>query len=128
MAHRAAGVPEVTGPLTVAGMLREQARRFPDRAALADLAGFRLTYTQLFDRGARRASALLSLGLEPGGRIAAWMDDGTDYVELYVACALAGLVVDKPQAVQGPAAGCTGQECGTAPACRLSRGFPATSR
>src|SRR5208282_4728584 len=84
---------EVAGPLTVAEMLREQARRFPDRTALADLAGFRLTYAQLFDRGARRASALLSLGLEPGDRIAAWMDDGTDYVELYVACALAGLVV-----------------------------------
>ena len=52
-----------------------------------------LTYRELVDSATRLANALLKLGIEPGDRVAAWMEDVVEYIQVYAACALAGLVV-----------------------------------
>jgi acyl-CoA synthetase (AMP-forming)/AMP-acid ligase II len=57
------------------------------------LGGRSVSYAELDDRTDRLANALLAQGLEPGDRVAAWMEDRVEYVELYVAVAKAGLVM-----------------------------------
>jgi fatty-acyl-CoA synthase len=73
--------------------LRAVADAHPDRVAVLDHDGARTTYRDLFDHASRLAHCLGSAGLERGDRVAAWMDDGSAYVELYLAAALAGLTV-----------------------------------
>lgn len=80
-------------PSTIGDITGLWARRGPDRVALRDLAGAEVTYGQLDERTSRLARGLLDLGLEPGDRVATWMTDGFEYVEVYLACAKAGLVV-----------------------------------
>lgn len=65
----------------------------PDRVAVVDVDGVRTTYRDLFAHASRAAHCLTEAGLERGDRVAAWMDDGSAYVELYLAAALAGLTV-----------------------------------
>jgi acyl-CoA synthetase (AMP-forming)/AMP-acid ligase II len=79
--------------VTVSAILLSAARDCPDRRAVVSPDGSALTYRQLIDRGLRRASALLAMGLGPGDRVALWMGDTAEHVEVYVAAALAGLVV-----------------------------------
>jgi fatty-acyl-CoA synthase len=73
--------------------LREVADAHPDRVAIVDRDGARTTYRDLFAHASRIAHCLTEAGLERGDRVAAWMDDGSPYVELYLAAALAGLTV-----------------------------------
>jgi fatty-acyl-CoA synthase len=80
-------------PGTIGDITRIWARRAPGRAALRDKAGRTLTYGELDQRTDRLARGLLDLGLEPGDRVATWLSDGFEYVEIYVAAAKAGLVV-----------------------------------
>jgi acyl-CoA synthetase (AMP-forming)/AMP-acid ligase II len=68
-------------------------RRQPDRIAVRTPGGPARTYAELDERTSRLANALRGIGLEPGQRIAGWMSDGPQYVELYVAAAKAGLVM-----------------------------------
>lgn len=81
-------------PVTVGEALQASAERTPDRVAvkLRDRSDQR-TYVELDNRTTRLANALLSAGLRRGDRIAAWMEDRIEYVELYLAAAKAGLVV-----------------------------------
>lgn len=58
-----------------------------------DLGGERTTYRDPFAHASRLAHCLTEAGLERGDRVAAWMDDGSAYVELYLAAALTGLTV-----------------------------------
>ena len=51
------------------------------------------TYEELDTRSSQLANALRGMGLEPGDRIAGWMDDSVEYVELYVAVAKANLII-----------------------------------
>ena len=74
-------------------VLRDIARRNTDRAAVVDENGRRTTYADLLGAAGRLANAFRAWGLRPGDRVAAWMDDGSEYVVLYCAAALAGLVV-----------------------------------
>jgi len=78
---------------TAASLVREAAARVPDRAAIVAVDGQQVTYAELVANGDRLGSALLAQGLKPGDRVAAWMEDSPDYVQLYIACAFAGLVV-----------------------------------
>lgn len=81
------------GELTVGSLLRLGALRSPQRVAVRMREGRAVTYAQLDQRTDRLANALLGLGLAPGDRVAAWMDDCVEYVELYLAVAKAGLVM-----------------------------------
>jgi fatty-acyl-CoA synthase len=84
----------VTDPVvTVGDLVREGARRWPGRRAVAETSGASVSYAELDDRTDRLAGALLAHGLEAGDRVAAWMEDGIPYVELYLAAAKAGLVM-----------------------------------
>jgi acyl-coenzyme A synthetase/AMP-(fatty) acid ligase len=87
-AHLHRGVPETLGVL-----LRRTAERFGPRLAVTDTAGRDRTYQQLIDRGARLANALRGLGIRPGDRVAAMLEDRTESVEVYVGAALAGCVL-----------------------------------
>jgi fatty-acyl-CoA synthase len=69
------------------------ALRTPDRAAVKVADGAERTYAQLDAQSTRLANTLRGLGLEPGERVAAWMDDSVEYVALYVAAAKANVVV-----------------------------------
>lgn len=73
--------------------LRAVADAHPDRVAVVDRDGTRITYRDLFVHASRVAHFLADADLDRGDRIAAWMDDGPAYVELYLAAALAGLTV-----------------------------------
>lgn len=52
-----------------------------------------LTHADLLNDATRLGHGLIGLGLQPGDRVAAWMEDTVDYVRVYAACAVAGLVV-----------------------------------
>lgn len=80
--------PKVVGEISAIWALRN-----PDRVALRSKAGTERTYGQLDERTNRIANGLLSLGLRPGDRIATWMTDCFEYVEVYLAAAKAGLIV-----------------------------------
>ena len=80
--------PNVVGEITTIW-----ARRDPTRVALRNKEGVERTYAELEDRTTRIANGLLALGLTSGDRIATWMDDCFEYVEVYLAAAKAGLII-----------------------------------
>jgi fatty-acyl-CoA synthase len=82
-----------TCPRSVGDLIALGARRTPARVAIRTVAGVEMTYAQLHERSTRLANGLIGLGLRAGDRVAAWMEDGFEYVELYLACAKAGLIV-----------------------------------
>jgi acyl-CoA synthetase (AMP-forming)/AMP-acid ligase II len=69
------------------------ARRDPNREAIKLWKGSSRTYDQLDRRSTRLANALRGLGLNPGDRVAAWLEDSVEYVELYVAAAKADVIM-----------------------------------
>ncbi|QEC46492.1 AMP-binding protein [Baekduia soli] len=69
------------------------ARRSPERIAAKERDGRTRSYAELDARTNRLAQALLGAGLVRGDRVAAWMEDRLEYIELYVAAAKAGLVM-----------------------------------
>jgi fatty-acyl-CoA synthase len=79
---------------TVGDLVALAARRDPGRVAVRERwSGRTCTFAELDERTTRLANGLLGSGLTPGDRIAAWMEDGVEYVELYLATAKAGLVI-----------------------------------
>jgi acyl-CoA synthetase (AMP-forming)/AMP-acid ligase II len=77
--------------LNVGEVLTVNARLYPDRPAVRDL-GRALTYSQYEARANRLANALAGLGLRPGDRVAVYAYNRLEWMELYAACAKAGLV------------------------------------
>jgi 2-furoate---CoA ligase len=77
--------------VNLAAVLEGAAARAPDREAVVD-GELRLTYAQLRDRAARLSAGLAELGLEPGDRLAAVLDNRHETVELYWAAQWAGAV------------------------------------
>lgn len=67
------------------------ARSTPNRVAFKNRAGVQRTYAEVEERGNRLANALLGSGLEKGDRVASWLTDSIEYLELYVAAAKAGV-------------------------------------
>jgi malonyl-CoA/methylmalonyl-CoA synthetase len=57
-----------------------------DQVALETSDGTNLTYGALFDRSGQAANALVSLGVEPGDRVAAQVDKSADMIVLALAC------------------------------------------
>lgn len=80
-------------PETLGIVLRRAAERFGPRTAVIDPSGRDRTYRQLIERGARLANALRGLGIKPGDRVAAMLEDRAESVEVYVGFALAGVVL-----------------------------------
>lgn len=76
---------------TVDGMLRRSAAKFPHRTALT-FENRTWTYRELDEAVSRAAGYLLSLGLAPGDRVAAYGKNSDAYVIGFLACSRAGVV------------------------------------
>ncbi len=87
-------VPPPSPDVSVGELVSRTAGRTPDKLALKlRETGETRTYAELDRRGTRLANGLLGIGLRPGDRLATWVEDRAEYVELYVAAAKAGLRV-----------------------------------
>lgn len=73
--------------------VRLGALRTPERTAFAIHRGPRRSYAELHERTNRMATALLDAGIVPGTRVAIWLGNCLEYLDTYLACAKAGLVV-----------------------------------
>src|SRR5271166_5789051 len=51
------------------------------------------TWSEFYDRAHRRAAFLRGAGIEKGDRLAVWMLNSHDYLELYFATAIAGIAI-----------------------------------
>lgn len=78
---------------TVGDLVALGAQRSPQRLAVTTRHDRSVTYDELDRRTNRLAHALLGQGLVSGDRVAAWMEDSVEYIELYIAAAKAGLVM-----------------------------------
>jgi len=88
------GVRRYTGlPQHLLHLLRAAVDRHPDRTALVELGGERLTYRELWDRAARVAGGLRAAGVGPGDRVANRLPNGNDWVLVFWGTLLAGGVV-----------------------------------
>ncbi|MEO5839896.1 MAG: AMP-binding protein [Acidimicrobiales bacterium] len=77
---------------TVGELLAAACVRHRHRVAIAQGA-LELTYGALLDRSTRFARSLHALGVAPNERVAAFMTDGLESVEVFVGCALAGVTL-----------------------------------
>jgi acyl-CoA synthetase (AMP-forming)/AMP-acid ligase II len=76
-------------PNTLGALLAAACTRNGDRVALVH--GTRqLSYRELLDRASRFARSLHALGVSPNDRVAAFLTDGIESVEVFAGCALAG--------------------------------------
>jgi len=74
-------------------MLKMNARKYPDRVCLAD-AKRAFLFPETNRRVNRLAHALLSMGLKKGDRVSALLENCIEFVELYLATAKVGLVIN----------------------------------
>lgn len=89
----AAGGWEFTGlERSLVAMLREVTARVPQREALVELDGPRLTYQQLWDRAAAVAGGLAARGVGRGDRVAIRLANGVDWCLAFFGGLLAGAV------------------------------------
>jgi acyl-CoA synthetase (AMP-forming)/AMP-acid ligase II len=87
-------VPAESPDVAVGELVSRSASRHPEKLAVKlRESGETRTFAELDARSSRLANGLLGLGLRPGERIATWMEDCLEYVEVYLAAAKAGLVV-----------------------------------
>lgn len=73
--------------------LRSGAVAHPRRAAVGMLDGPTLSYAELDRRVDRLANALAGGGLGAGDRLAIWLANRVEYIEVYLACLRAGIIV-----------------------------------
>lgn len=73
--------------------VRAWARTQPQAPAIETAVGEVRTYTDLDARSTRLGHALLGLGCMPGDRVAIWLGNCLEYLDVYLACAKARLVV-----------------------------------
>jgi acyl-CoA synthetase (AMP-forming)/AMP-acid ligase II len=77
----------------IGDLIAFNASRTPRQYAVGMRDGTLLTYAELHLRTSKLANALISSGLQPGDRVAAWVDDSVEFFEIYIASLKAGLVV-----------------------------------
>jgi long-chain acyl-CoA synthetase len=73
-------------------MLRRSTERCPDREALVELDGARLTYAQLWDAAAAVAGGLAASGVSRGDRVAIRLPNGVDWCLAFFGALLAGAI------------------------------------
>ena len=77
---------------SLGALLAASCIRHRDRVAIVHGAR-RSTYGELLDRAGRFARSLDALGVAPNDRVAAFMHDGIESIEVFVGCALAGVTL-----------------------------------
>ena len=77
--------------MTLDLIVARNARRFPHKAALVGTGGSR-SWLEVDQRVNRLANALLASGLGSGDRVAVLAGNCPEYLEIYFACARAGLI------------------------------------
>ena len=88
------GIKRYTGlAVNLVRLLRNAVDSQPDRDALVELGGERVTYRQLWERSARVAGGLRAAGVAPGDRVANRLPNGNDWVYAFWGTLLAGGVV-----------------------------------
>ncbi len=79
-------------PILIGDALRWHATYTPEKTAVVSPDG-RASYADLWSRAVRLADGLRRLGIAPGERVAAMLQNGAPYIELYHAAALLGAAV-----------------------------------
>ena len=82
----------MTAWMNLGQQLKMNAKKFPDTVALKDK-DRRFTYPQTNRRVNRLAYSLLSLGLSQGDKVAVFMENSVEIVEIFLATAKTGLVI-----------------------------------
>lgn len=80
-------------PASLAEMLRATVDRSPDKEAIVEFEGDRVTYRQLWDRAARVAGGLKAQGVGRGDRVAIRLVNGLDWCLAFFGIQMAGGVV-----------------------------------
>jgi acyl-CoA synthetase (AMP-forming)/AMP-acid ligase II len=94
VARDAAQVPRYTGlAASVVEALGDVVARSPHAEAVVETGAERLTYQQLWDRGAAVAGGLRDIGVLPGDRVAIALPNGTDWIVALLGVLMAGAVV-----------------------------------
>jgi acyl-CoA synthetase (AMP-forming)/AMP-acid ligase II len=94
VARDAAQVPRYTGlAASVVAALGDVVARSPDAEAVVEAGAERLTYQQLWDRGAAVAGGLRDIGVLPGDRVAIALPNGADWIVALLGVLMAGAVV-----------------------------------
>ncbi|MBT2445069.1 long-chain fatty acid--CoA ligase [Streptomyces sp. ISL-36] len=78
--------------LSVANLLGDSARHFPDRIAVVEGA-VRLTYGELWNESLRCAAGLRAAGVRPGDRVAVLLPNTTEFLRVYYGALAAGATV-----------------------------------
>lgn len=82
----------MTGDTSLAGWLPDRAALTPDRIAI-EFGDRRISYAALAAAAAGRAAAFAAAGLKPGDRVATLARNCPEQVEVFFACAMAGLIL-----------------------------------
>jgi len=77
--------------MTLGDILRVNAQKYPDKIAVKD-ENRSLTFKELNERACRLANAMRTLGLRQGDRVAVLLYNNVEYMEIYAACAKAGII------------------------------------
>ena len=80
-------------PQTIAQAYVRTTRRLPNKEAVVSADGRRYTYAEVQSEVERLATALHTLGCQPGDHIAIWLANCPEWVFAEFACALLGLVI-----------------------------------
>ncbi|MHB1504694.1 MAG: class I adenylate-forming enzyme family protein [Acidimicrobiales bacterium] len=80
-------------PPNLVQMLRRSVDLVPDRVAVAELGGDRMTYDRFWQRAARVAGGLRDAGVRPGERVAIRLGNGIDWTLAFFGAQLAQAVV-----------------------------------
>jgi fatty-acyl-CoA synthase len=78
---------------TLSSVLRDTTSKFPNRPAILDPGGRKLTYAELDRETSRLARGLLDLGVGKGDKVGLWMPNNPEWVIAYFAVARVGAVV-----------------------------------
>ena len=87
------GIRRYTGlPRNLVTMLRTVVEVYPERTAVVELGGPRITYAQLWDGALRVAAGLRDAGVRVGDRVAVQLPNGADWAVAFWGAQLAGAV------------------------------------